>query len=262
MAGVSDSCHRSSSRLIFWQRFLLHHNLLFIPISHHIPMRNTNTWKIEFSDRCNIRGESSKVSPSQRSSRALVFREVAAGKIHQDPLTNDGTEDMIPNGIKIKLEEATKLFPKDSIRVSPAPREKTHPIEIPEIPKVGQLFAKTSNSGVPQRVEEKRESSEGTDTLFTLSDQSDSNLNLDDFIYEENPFEKNLHSSKRLKTVHFQLPRETPSGPFPNPEKPIENPFSSAFDKLQSSIPSGVMDSSLSVSPSILSLLEDDTEAW
>jgi hypothetical protein len=248
-------------------------------------------------------------------SRSLVFREVAAGKVHQDPLVNEISEEMIlPKEINVKIESTNetttnlKNLTRSSLDLSQLsqtsiPREKTDQRSTPpsHSPQVRQPFIRASPSGdgIPKhpsqakppieksskgKIEDSEQTVTNNTTLFNLSpaDQIDSKSNLDDFIYEENPFNSNFHSisaSKRLKTVHFEDPThgsdtspKTPSfprdSPLPNPlsslnpVKPIEKTFFSAFDKLQSSNLSGEMDPSLSISPSILSLLEDDSEAW
>lgn len=186
--------------------------------------------------------------------RALVYREVCARELHKEPMSNEISEELKPNEINVKFE-SPNVTSSQNIRASPPPRKRTEPIS---------EFEHASKREY-SRSEKRKESDEHV-TLLNLSDQSD--LGLGDFIYEEHPCEKNFQSPKRVKTSHVQLSsKDSNTDPFshktpPDPEKQIENPFFTAFDKLHSSIAPGVMDSSLSVSPSILSLLEDDTEAW
>jgi hypothetical protein len=235
-------------------------------------MKNIVNWKRESSDRCSTHGLilTKLAFFTDLFGRALVFREVALGKKnYPDPLANENSEVNEENIEEptIKLEPTREIFQKPSLvphpQAVPKKRElrfqarplqdSPHPIDV--------NMVNTSSNVDPER---EKVVTSAESLLFNIPEN---NLNLEDYIYEELPPPYQLPPLKKLKTAQATISDK--NLPFDNPPATVireisvsENPFSQALEKINTSNTLTGNAFETSISTSILSILEDDTETW
>jgi hypothetical protein len=98
-----------------------------------------------------------------------------------------------------------------------------------------------------------------------FSNISESSMNLDDYIYEEFPPPYQPPPPKKLKVVQPTHDKNShiENSPPVSDVAVKQNPFSQAMGKIQSNLSTvNAFESSVPITSSILSLLEDDTETW